>query len=153
MGRGVLLHFNRKYVGFVVHIQGRWCQLWLMVGESLGGESGGDVCVCVCVYMWGGKDGRGGERHSSLCLGLHMPRFSFVPTMNANNNCTHPRRLTRTHVRAHVSPGPTSKFRRPWYCAQCGQLVEPAVSQDTRRVPQGVVTCCTHELAIRYGLC
>ena len=28
-----------------------------------------------------------------------MPRFSFVPTMNANNNCTHPRRLTRTHVR------------------------------------------------------
>jgi hypothetical protein len=22
-----------------------------------------------------------------------MPRFSFVPTMNANNNCTHPRRL------------------------------------------------------------
>ena len=55
-----------------------------------------------------------------------MPRFSFVPTMNANNNCTNPRRLTRTHVRAHVSPGPTSKFRRPWYCAQCGQLVEPA---------------------------
>ena len=24
---------------------------WLMVGESLGGESGGDVCVCVCVRV------------------------------------------------------------------------------------------------------
>jgi hypothetical protein len=26
---------------------------WLMVGESLGGESGGDVCVCVCVCACG----------------------------------------------------------------------------------------------------
>ena len=65
-----------------------------------------------------------------------MPRFSFVPTMNANNNCTHPRRLTRTHVESmsHPDPRPSSvgrdHVRVPsavvLLSEQCGQLVEPA---------------------------
>jgi hypothetical protein len=48
-----------------------------------------------------------------------MPRASPLSRPYANNNCTHPRHLT-PHVRV------PSAVVYTWYCAQCGQLVEPA---------------------------
>ena len=62
-----------------------------------------------------------------------MPRASPLSRPYANNNCTHPRRLTRTHVRV-----PSAVV----LCAvRAARGTRRAVSQDTRRVPQGVVTC------------